>query len=978
MATIRMSFPVSASFLLIHIFRLMEFRSLSRSPVRLFQWCEDPHCGLTNGLEPFKKIQRLIFLLCLLGLFNLSAKKVRAARPEPAKMFQQLDADSNQELSQAEFLAGKFSQPDEMELSADQLEQRFLVFDRDQSRSLSLEEFLTIPGVVENADRGDVADPFVETVQNEIKRLIAKLSLPVSAQDLPAKWRGITPDSIPLNPEDWDLNQDRHIDQDEAQRGLEIAFGLRRPDGEWARSSQGFVFNGSYFNHLDHNQDRKLSKRELVARYHLGPELAITFLQTADQNQDDQLDLQEIDAAGLFQTDVANEFLKWDRNFDGQISAAELQQGGTWQRNLAVHMLPVFDENRDQQLSLQEYWKSPLGNPLENWTSLRIDKNGDGHLGLQEFFLSRTLCCSGLAAFYFHQLDQNQDGRLTLGEFSFHVDPSKLSADQLLAIHDRNDDGMVSLLELCSLPGRPEWKSTSDILIPGHIEQFHEADENQDGLLSQQEFFNAPELHLIAQTEARLRQELWPRFSALDLDHDGELDAKEWSHFTASPEQNTLQQDFQIADADESDTLNFVEFTSIPAVNSVHLRPSVNDPVVENCTRLLHRLRPHWMKTDSRLAADDVARFIQSELPFFSLVDLVGWDMNSDGAYQFSEVRFGLQKLFAIKAPTGQWLRRRNGQVFNWRTVKDADRDNNQKLSRDEFIAVDWKQDGAAQTRFQQADFNQDQQLSLSELLHSDLFWVDTQMEFRRYDTDQDGLISPAELKRQARSYERRMAAFMFPAFDANKDQQLSFHEFRNSPLANPVHDYDSRRWDQNYDGKLSLMEFHRSPTENRIGLGLSSQFFRLLDVNRDQFLSFAEMTFSADLKKLPSASVFEMLDTNGDGALELSELLKREQPRDQSAWAKRNSQQRSMEVEDAFLIADTDRSRSLSLVEFQAETSNIRDVVLGMTLHRRPVKATVDVTSRMSGRFWLISAVIGANLLLFLGVALWRWKRLQ
>jgi len=957
----------------------MKSRSLSRSLVRLFQCCGRLSCDLTSRLRDRQRRHRLIFLLLFLpGLLGFSAKAVRAAQPEPAKLFQQLDTDGNRELSQAEFLAGKFPQADETELSTDQLEQRFLLFDRDESHSLSVEEFLTIPGLIEKEDRGDVADPLAETIQNEVERLAAGLPLPVSAQDLPVKWRGIMPDSIPLNPEDWDTNQDQNIDRDEAQRGLEIAFGLRRPDGELARGSQGFVFNGSYFNHLDSNQDRRLSKRELIARYHLGPELALTFLQAADQNHDDQLDLQEIDAAGLFQTDIANEFLKWDRNFDGQISAAELQQGGTWQRNLAIHMLPAFDENQDRQLSLLEYLRSPLGNPLENWTSLRIDQNGDGHLDLQEFFSSRTLCCSGLAALYFHKLDQNQDGRLALNEFSFHVDPSKLAADQLLAIHDRNGDGMVSLLELFSLPGRPEWKSTSDILIPGHIEQFHDADENQDGLLSQQEFFNAPELHLIAQTEARLRQELWPRFSALDRDGNGELNAEEWSQFAASPEQNTLQQDFRIADTDESSTLNFVEFTSIPMLNSVHLRPSVIDPIQENSMRLLSRLRPHWKEKDSRLAADEVARFIQRELPFFSLVDLVGWDTNSDGAYQFSEVRFGLQKLFAIKAPTGQWLRRRNGQVFNWRTVQDADRDNNQKLSRDEFIAIDWKQDGGAQSRFRQADFNQDQQLSLSELLHSDLFWIDTQMEFRRYDTDQDGLISPAELKKQSRSFERRMATLIFPAFDANGDQQLSFREFRNSPLANPVHDYDSRRWDQNYDGKLSLMEFHRSPTESRIALGLSQQFFLLLDTNRDQFLSFAEMAFSADLKKLPSAAVFEMLDINRDGGLELSELLKREQPRDQSAWAKRNSQQRSMEVEDAFLVADLDRNKSLSLVEFQNEKSNIRDVVLGMTLHRRPVKATVDAASRMSGQFWLISSVIGANLLLFLGVAFWRWKRLQ
>lgn len=913
---------------------------------------------------------------CLIGLLlvagSLPAQDERVDDADGSAHFQELDTDGNGVLTEEELL----HEPGE--LTADELRQRLCVFDLDQNQALSLEEFRTLPNVVARPKRGPLPDPLAAEVQQDVEQALSQLIVPVAAAELTQKWRSQLPETVPLRKELWDYNADGRIDVDEARRGLEIAYGLRRPDGHSARLPNGFVYNGSYFNHLDANRDGRLTREEFTSQHYAGASSAQSIFHVADLNQNDELEFTEIDAAGLFLTDVPQEFLKWDKNHDGSLNVAELQLGESWQRNLAPHMLPAFDRNADGELSLAEFQCCPLGNPLMNWTSLRVDQNRDGQLSLVEFFGESTLCGSGLAAEYFELLDRNQDRQLSLTEFTFSVNHAKLTTAQLLAIYDRDADQQVSLLELFSPPGQPLLKQPGDILIFQHVQLFHSADQDGNGVLSQAEFAATPGLHVAATLEARLRRDLLPKFQLLDQDHNHALTREEYETTASAAELMMNRQDFTIGDFDDSGTLSFVEYACLPSVSGIQLRPAVVDPVLEEVHRVLAEIRPRWQNPStgrsSRIAPSEAARLLSLSCPSISLADLVGWDLNRDGAYQFPEIQRGLEQWYGVRAATGEWLHRPNGQVFNLRTVRDADRDHNSRLTHEEFLLSYWKHGAEAESDFRRADANQDRQLSLTELLSSDLYWIDTQVEFRRFDIDQNGKISIDELRKRSRPHEQRIAAIVFPAFDTNRDQQLSFREYRLTPLANPVHDYDARRWDVDYDGQLSLMEFHRSPENLRQGLGLSQFFFSRLDQNRDQALTYAEFRFSADLKREPVNVVFQILDTNSDDQLQLAELLARERPRGNSAWARRVSEQRSMEVEDAFLSADINRDRALSLQEFSAERATIRQVVLGLTLQRTPASSTSSANA--FGSRWQMLAFIGVNVCLFLGLGWWQFRR--
>lgn len=920
------------------------------------------------------KSYSLLTLLCLLvaGAGPLKGQVVQTSAAGAGDRFQKLDQDKNGSLSEEEFLrASGVEDP----LTPEQLRQRFRVFDADHNGEISFEEFMTIPGVVTRAERTQVSDPLAVSSRHVVDEFLVKLVVPVPAAELVPSW-SVLPETIPREAAVWDLNGDGQVDQEEARRGLEMAYGLRRPDGLPARHANGFIFNGSYFQHLDSNGDRVLSRAELVEGYHLGREAALELLERADQNGDQQLDFTEIDQADLFLTDAPKEFLKWDRDFNGRISANELERGAAWQRHLAPQMLPAFDRDQDGSLSLDEFLSSPLSNPLVNWTSQRRDRNGNGTLELKEFAGTLDLCGSGLSATYFQQLDRNSDWHLDLREFSFVVDPGKLSAAQLAALYDRNADQRIDMLELFSQPGRQLLQSADQLLIPQHAELYHEVDRDRNGTLSVEELIAAPELLLISDTEARLRRDLLPRFQKLDQNQDHQLDEEEWKSFSGSASDAERKQAFRLADMNRSGAVAFEEFCSAPAIQDVTLRPWVQDPIHEEQRRILTAIEKDWPREESSLSAFDLTRRIVQHTAAFSEADLSGWDLNRDGAFDRSEVQTGLQRYFAIRSPSGEWLRRPSGQVFNWRTVKDADLNKDQMLGREEFFIRYWKRGAEADQAFRSADFNGDDRLSLSELLRSQLFWIDTQQEFLRFDNDLDGELSPQELREQSRPHEKRIAQLIFPVFDLDGNGSLSFVEFRLTPLANPIHDYDTRRWDLDDDGKLSLLEFHRDAQGSRWGIGLSELFFRKLDQDRNRSLSFAEMKSSANLKRLPADAVFERLDVNGDGGLQLAELLSREQPRNQSAWAKRNSEQRCMEIEEAFLVADVDRNHSLSLQEFSSGTSSIRDVVLGVTIRPARTKESVAGDHSSSGSRWRMISFVAANVCLFLGVGFWQLRR--
>lgn len=78
-------------------------------------------------------------LLSVVGVVNAEPKKKEGKKPDPAKLFQKLDADGDGKVTLAEFTAKR---PDDKKAAA---EKQFKRKDKDGDGSLTLEEFTAKP-----------------------------------------------------------------------------------------------------------------------------------------------------------------------------------------------------------------------------------------------------------------------------------------------------------------------------------------------------------------------------------------------------------------------------------------------------------------------------------------------------------------------------------------------------------------------------------------------------------------------------------------------------------------------------------------------------------------------------------------------------------------------------------------------------------------------------------------------------------------
>ncbi len=87
--------------------------------------------------------------------------------------------------------------------------------------------------------------------------------------------------------------------------------------------------------------------------------------------------------------------------------------------------LAAFDENNDQRLSLTEYRVSMLGNFNYPWHVIPVDQNLDRRLSFNEFRFDDRSLFHLQRRFYFHRLDIDRDGELSLDEFTFETSKSQ-------------------------------------------------------------------------------------------------------------------------------------------------------------------------------------------------------------------------------------------------------------------------------------------------------------------------------------------------------------------------------------------------------------------------------------------------------------------------------------------------------------------------------------------------------------------------
>ncbi|MEK6258773.1 MAG: hypothetical protein AABP62_09135 [Planctomycetota bacterium] len=342
-------------------------------------------------------------------------------RPENplAAEYRSCDADNDGLLTEAEYL-NRVGQKSPIRL------REFKVFDHDGDGRMNLAEFLTVAVGQPEDQRGTIPDPVILLVEASLKELTshwgewdqdgdALLALKeFENAAIGKRVRGLELTAF----RDWDLDRDQKVSREDAARLLEIAFGVRTPEGGLLRSKAGRVVDWRLFRRL--KADREGFVNRDVYLKALGP-LADAekqqWLASTDKNGDGRFNYAEF-ATSNHRTDPVATFLHLDADLNGRLTPEELETLSADQLPVAKRLFPGFDDDDDGALSLREYQLTPLVNLLASWESAQ-DTDSDGKLELVEFRFHSGVALEGLSAEYFRRLDVNEDQSLSLDEFPF-------------------------------------------------------------------------------------------------------------------------------------------------------------------------------------------------------------------------------------------------------------------------------------------------------------------------------------------------------------------------------------------------------------------------------------------------------------------------------------------------------------------------------------------------------------------------------
>lgn len=680
------------------------------------------------------------------------------AEDAAASTFRRLDMDSDASLSSQEFVAG---------LAGDVLREanrQYRTFDFNHDRQLSVAEFRSVPLYVAVADRGPLIDPFVERAGAAFRRLDERwkdADADGNGRLSEQEFRTAEISAIVAGLEDsafaaWDRDGDGQLTPQESRFALDVAFGVRRPQGEELRLKDGCSISWLGFKFFDRDRDDRVTLEE--ARLGYDGELAEPRFRESDADRDGVVSFAEWSTMPYRAMHLVGQFLAIDADFSGSLSLEEVVAGiPEWQRPIPLYLLPAFDDDQDGQLSLPEFLMTPAASGHHRWHEPRPDLNANGRLEFTEFRWNEGLDAVALEAEFFRRLDRNQDGALTIDEYFFRTE--HVPVRELFLVWDRNSDGRVSESEFVI-------RSNSSAVALG---------------------------------------------------------------------------EFRFADQDTNAELSPTEFSLVRSIVGPEFRGPVEDPWSEAAGRRLSQLREALGENRKPTPHDVVAA--ASTAWRESWQPLVGpvHDADGDGIVSEAELTATVRHWLGLETLDGTPLHEADGRVCNLMLFLHLDSDKDGHVSHDEYTASPYTA-VAGEAAFASADADHNGRLTPKEWWQvSTLGSVDPISEFLHLDENRNGQVDRKELLARCPDWKIRLAATVFPGFDADGDGALSLREYRLTPVANPILEWQRELVDQDNDGRLTLEELRYDQDPFAL---VRLELLERLDRNRNQVLEDDEFLF--------------------------------------------------------------------------------------------------------------------------------------